>query len=104
MNFTQCPPMANICFRPPVNHPKPNTRFLRTIIRETDNHNAALLAKEAAESKARLDGLVSKDQRSASDIRRRQLGHITAHLTGSSGRRGRTERSSDQSKRRNTSS
>ncbi|KAF2823385.1 hypothetical protein CC86DRAFT_447768 [Ophiobolus disseminans] len=34
--------------------PKPNKNFLRHIIRQTDNHNAALLAREAEESKARL--------------------------------------------------
>ncbi|KAK0806034.1 hypothetical protein LTR59_003852 [Friedmanniomyces endolithicus] len=34
--------------------PKPNTRFLRNIIRETDSHNAALKAKEEEESRARL--------------------------------------------------
>ncbi|KAF9698910.1 hypothetical protein EKO04_003063 [Ascochyta lentis] len=34
--------------------PKPNTNFLRHIIRQTDSHNAALLAKEAEESSSRL--------------------------------------------------
>jgi hypothetical protein len=34
--------------------PKPNTNFLRHIIRQTDSHNAALLAREADESNARL--------------------------------------------------
>ncbi|KAH7079199.1 hypothetical protein BKA63DRAFT_260877 [Paraphoma chrysanthemicola] len=34
--------------------PKPNTNFLRHIIRQTDSHNAALLAREAEESNARL--------------------------------------------------
>lgn len=34
--------------------PKPNTNFLRHIIRQTDSHNATLLAKEADESRARL--------------------------------------------------
>ncbi|TKA64870.1 hypothetical protein B0A49_07590 [Cryomyces minteri] len=33
---------------------KPNTRFLRNILKETDTHNAALLAREAEEAKARL--------------------------------------------------
>ncbi|KAF1958554.1 hypothetical protein CC80DRAFT_14502 [Byssothecium circinans] len=37
--------------------PKPNTNFLRHIIRQTDSHNAALLAKEAEESRARLNGI-----------------------------------------------
>ncbi|KAI9793585.1 MAG: hypothetical protein M1833_000730 [Piccolia ochrophora] len=39
------------------NAPKPNTRFLRNIIKETDSHNASLLAKEAEESRARLQSL-----------------------------------------------
>ncbi|KAI9778253.1 MAG: hypothetical protein M1839_008277 [Geoglossum umbratile] len=43
--------------RPTTNAPKPNTRFLRNIIRETDSHNAALRAKEADESRARLKAL-----------------------------------------------
>ncbi|KAF1913866.1 hypothetical protein BDU57DRAFT_502795 [Ampelomyces quisqualis] len=34
--------------------PKPNTSFLKNIIRQTDSHNAALLAREAEESNARL--------------------------------------------------
>ncbi|KAF2003825.1 hypothetical protein P154DRAFT_519744 [Amniculicola lignicola CBS 123094] len=37
--------------------PKPNTGFLRNIIKQTDSHNAALLAKEAEESRARLKKL-----------------------------------------------
>ncbi|KAI9668328.1 MAG: hypothetical protein M1829_005532 [Trizodia sp. TS-e1964] len=40
--------------RPTSNAPKPNTRFLRNIIRETDSHNSALLAKEAEDSRLRL--------------------------------------------------
>lgn len=40
--------------QPKGNAPKPNTRFLKNIIRETDNHNAALKAKEEGESRARL--------------------------------------------------
>ncbi|KAF8249754.1 hypothetical protein K440DRAFT_621231 [Wilcoxina mikolae CBS 423.85] len=39
---------------PPGAAPKPNTRFLRNIVRDVDSHNAALLAKEAAEAQARL--------------------------------------------------
>ncbi|KAI9788185.1 MAG: hypothetical protein M1835_002405 [Candelina submexicana] len=49
--------------RPTVNAPKPNTRFLRNIIRETDSHNAALLAKEAQESRARLQLLRGEPER-----------------------------------------
>lgn len=76
-------------YRPPSNKPKPNTRFLRNIIKDTDSHNAALLAKEAAESRARLRSLGSNEHREekasrvgGGDIRRRQLGDIAAILGG----------------------
>ncbi|CAH0016811.1 unnamed protein product [Clonostachys rhizophaga] len=80
----------------PANLPKPNTRFLRHIIKDTDTHNKALLAKEAAESKARLEDLEHseevkrlKSNPNTHDIRRRQLGDIHAILGGK--RRRRTE-------------
>ncbi|OBT68416.1 hypothetical protein VE03_02821 [Pseudogymnoascus sp. 23342-1-I1] len=73
--------------KPPANKPKPNTRFLRNLVRDTDSHNAALLAKEAAESRNRLEQLVTKDTRRANDIRRRQLGSITAVLNGNAPKR-----------------
>ncbi|OBT71873.1 hypothetical protein VF21_10567 [Pseudogymnoascus sp. 05NY08] len=76
--------------KPPANKPKPNTRFLRNLVRDTDSHNAALLAKEAAESRNRLEQLVTKDTRRANDIRRRQLGSITAVLNGNAPKRQRT--------------
>ncbi|CAD6447705.1 92366624-0a68-4619-883b-c84b556f4f16 [Sclerotinia trifoliorum] len=75
--------------KPPPNKPKPNTRFLRNIIRDTDNHNSALLAKEAAEARARLEGLSNggrerkvESKVAPGDIRRRQLGDIKAILGG----------------------
>ncbi|KAL8775977.1 MAG: hypothetical protein Q9213_008421 [Squamulea squamosa] len=43
--------------RPTTNAPKPNTRFLKNIIKETDNHNAALRAKEIADARLRLRGI-----------------------------------------------
>lgn len=49
---------ADSC-RPTTNAPKPNTRFLKNIIKETDSHNAALRAKEAQDAKARLRQLQS---------------------------------------------
>ncbi|KAG6009884.1 hypothetical protein E4U21_000986 [Claviceps maximensis] len=71
----------------PPSGPKPNTRFLRHIIRDTDAHNKALLAKETAESKARLSDLERADETrrkksnpDARDIRRRQMGNIHAIL------------------------
>ncbi|KAF7856334.1 hypothetical protein EAF04_009862 [Stromatinia cepivora] len=75
--------------KPPPNKPKPNTRFLRNIIRDTDNHNSALLAREAAEARARLEGLSNggrerkvESKVAPGDIRRRQLGDIKAILGG----------------------
>ncbi|KAH7235855.1 hypothetical protein BKA59DRAFT_516381 [Fusarium tricinctum] len=80
----------------PANMMKPNTRFLRHIIKDTDNHNKALLAKEAAESKARLKDLERteelkrrKTNPNVNDIRRRQMGDIHAILGGK--RRPKTE-------------
>ena len=73
----------------PSTKAKPNTRFLGRIIKETTSHNAALLAKEAAEAQARLDDLTETEEKkrrklnpSASDIRRRQLGNISSILQG----------------------
>ncbi|MCJ1468617.1 hypothetical protein MMC07_007246 [Pseudocyphellaria aurata] len=45
--------------RPTTNAPKPNTRFLKTIIKETDSHNAALRVKDAQDAKARFRQLQS---------------------------------------------
>ncbi|KAL8873225.1 MAG: hypothetical protein Q9174_001272 [Haloplaca sp. 1 TL-2023] len=45
---------SGILTRPTTNAPKPNTRFLKNIIKETDSHNAALKAKEVADARARL--------------------------------------------------
>ncbi|RDA84910.1 hypothetical protein CP532_0450 [Ophiocordyceps camponoti-leonardi (nom. inval.)] len=71
----------------PAKLPRPNTGFLRRIIKSTDTHNKALLAKEATESKVRLDALnrSSEAQRrrrnpDARDICRRQMGDIHSIL------------------------
>lgn len=73
----------------PTTKAKPNTRFLRNIIKQTESHNEALTAKEAAEAQARLDALAAakareerKHRPGAQDLRRRQLGIITATLGG----------------------
>ncbi|TVY30351.1 hypothetical protein LHYA1_G001616 [Lachnellula hyalina] len=85
--------------KPPSNKPKPNTRFLTNIIKDTTNHNQALLAKEAAESRARLQSLATAERRGeksrvvgGGDIRKRQLGDIAAIL-GNGGRRAKRPRS-----------
>ncbi|RDW77221.1 hypothetical protein BP6252_05274 [Coleophoma cylindrospora] len=98
--------------KPPANKPKPNTRFLRNIIKDTDSHNAALLAKEAADAKARLESLTGNDRRpsksshvAGGDIRRRQLGDIAAILGGRPAKRKRPEegRALERSERHNSS-
>ncbi|KAI0487275.1 hypothetical protein F4859DRAFT_464336 [Xylaria cf. heliscus] len=85
----------------PANQPKPNTRFLNNIIRDTNSHNRALLAKENAESQARLRDLEEADRRKRDeeerkarrskpgpgDTRKRMLGDIAAILGGPSKRR-----------------
>ncbi|KAM3434438.1 hypothetical protein MY4824_005390 [Beauveria thailandica] len=78
-----------------TNMPKPNTRFLRNIIRGTDTHNKALLAKEAAESKARLRRLEHAEETkrkklnpTTKDLRERHMDDIQAILGGGK-RRGR---------------
>ncbi|KAL9587237.1 MAG: hypothetical protein Q9212_000396 [Teloschistes hypoglaucus] len=50
--------------RPISNAPKPNTRFLKNIIKETDNHNTALKAKEVADARVRLRGIDRHEARS----------------------------------------
>lgn len=42
--------------------PKPNTRFLKSLIRDTDSHNAALKAREEEESKQRLREFQREDR------------------------------------------
>ncbi|KAK4543481.1 hypothetical protein LTR36_005624 [Oleoguttula mirabilis] len=56
--------------KPNGNAPKPNTRFLRNIIRETDSHNAALKTKEQEDSQARLRELRQVDQGTGGKRRR----------------------------------
>ena len=56
--------MSEQC-RSTFNAPKPNTRFLKNIIRETDSHNAALRAKEMQEARNRLRDLRGSDRVSA---------------------------------------
>ncbi|TLS22113.1 uncharacterized protein PpBr36_09350 [Pyricularia pennisetigena] len=90
----------------PENKPKPNTRFLRNIIRTTENHNAALLAKEAAESQARLQELSDAEEKTRqrrrpdpNEMRRRQMGNISAILLGGKRRRDGEEGSSREMRR-----
>ena len=56
--------------------PKPNTRFLKSIIKETDSHNAALRAKEAQESRVRPRSFRKDEQRDS----RKNLDHGTSRV------------------------
>lgn len=65
---------------------------MHTIIKSTDRHNKALLAKEQSESQARLRDLADAEEEkrkkyrpTAGEIRGRQLGNIAALLGGQSG-------------------
>ncbi|GLB09199.1 hypothetical protein AtubIFM57258_005111 [Aspergillus tubingensis] len=59
--------------RPTGAAPKPNTRFLRHIIRETDNHNTALKRKEEREARERMRQLRNQaSSSSANDTNRDQ--------------------------------
>ncbi|PSS03250.1 hypothetical protein BD289DRAFT_478716 [Coniella lustricola] len=76
----------------PTSKFKPNTRFLRNIIKGTNRHNDALTAKELSESQARLKDLASAEEEkrkkynpTANEIRGRQLGNIAALLGGKAG-------------------
>ncbi|EME38612.1 hypothetical protein DOTSEDRAFT_139968 [Dothistroma septosporum NZE10] len=51
--------------------PKPNTRFLKHLVKDVDSHNAALLKKEAEESRARARARKLKDERNGGDERSR---------------------------------
>ncbi|KAI0130449.1 hypothetical protein BJ170DRAFT_620201 [Xylariales sp. AK1849] len=85
----------------PARHPTPNTRFLNNIVRNTDNHNRALLAQERADSQARLRDLEGSEEKkrqaekerssrlrpAPADTRKRMLGDIAAIIGGTSKRR-----------------
>ena len=78
----------------PANKAKPNTRFLRNIIKGTEHHNKTLLAKEHAEAQARLREHTTAEEEkrrkyrpNAGEIRGRQLGNIAALLQGQQGQK-----------------
>ncbi|KAK0661548.1 60S ribosomal protein L37-A [Lasiodiplodia hormozganensis] len=86
--------------RPTGQAPKPNTRFLRNILRDTDNHNAALLAKEAEESRARLKALREGGQGSNERPHKsREVDRGNGDVMSRSSKRRRTEDSDDESDR-----
>ncbi|KAE8374427.1 hypothetical protein BDV26DRAFT_270030 [Aspergillus bertholletiae] len=56
--------------RPTGAAPKPNTRFLRHIIKETDNHNSALKRKEEREARERMRQLRNQPSSSLNGSRK----------------------------------
>ncbi|KAJ6087305.1 hypothetical protein N7467_006219 [Penicillium canescens] len=56
--------------KPAGNAPKPNTRFLRHLIKETDNHNTALKRKEERESRERMRQLKAQSSTASSSTDR----------------------------------
>ncbi|KAL3436725.1 hypothetical protein BDV09DRAFT_193583 [Aspergillus tetrazonus] len=73
--------------RPTSSARKPNTRFLRHIIKETDNHNAALKRREEREARERMRRL-------------RDQGSSSAQASSGDHRHGRSRRSDDRDSRR----
>ncbi|KAJ4325522.1 hypothetical protein N0V94_000665 [Neodidymelliopsis sp. IMI 364377] len=63
--------------------PKLNTNFLRNIIRQTDSHNAALLAKEAEESSSRLRQMNRDKEKERTEAVDRAKRRIEGRLKGS---------------------
>ncbi|KAL1870397.1 hypothetical protein Plec18167_007532 [Paecilomyces lecythidis] len=55
--------------RPTTGAPKPNTRFLKNILRDTDSHNAALKRKEEEEARERMRKLRAEKSSSGSHRR-----------------------------------
>ncbi|CAN9263325.1 unnamed protein product [Alternaria sp. RS040] len=87
--------------------PRPNKNFLQHLIRQTDSHNTALLAKEAEESRARLRKM-DRDRKRAGgreeDNGRGPEGRLTTAASDSNGPdatpRRRRDRSEDKSRHR----
>ncbi|KAK6431436.1 hypothetical protein LTR95_012404 [Oleoguttula sp. CCFEE 5521] len=83
-------PPAHLRQKRQKNAPKPNTRFLKQIVSQVDSHNAALLAKENADSRARLRALVGVGQPTSTSTsdrghdrkRKREGGHERAGRWG----------------------
>ncbi|KAF4230929.1 hypothetical protein CNMCM8980_007863 [Aspergillus fumigatiaffinis] len=69
--------------RPTGAAPKPNTRFLRNIIKETDSHNAALKRKEEREARERMRQLRGQaSSSSANDAKEQEAGNQGIVLIG----------------------
>ncbi|KAL8839049.1 MAG: hypothetical protein Q9170_001885 [Blastenia crenularia] len=86
--------------RPTTNAPKPNTRFLKNIIKETDSHNAALRTTEVADARARLRGIDGKKDEDGQPMR---FGQRRAGEDGHSSKRRRLDRGDEDERRKHSS-
>ncbi|KAI4908095.1 uncharacterized protein J4E92_010924 [Alternaria infectoria] len=66
--------------------PRPNKGFLQHLIRQTDSHNSALLAKEAAESRARLRMMDREKRQAPGQGDARAPGRCDVESAGNQGR------------------
>ncbi|KAK9563586.1 hypothetical protein V6Z77_003942 [Aspergillus fumigatus] len=71
--------------RPTGAAPKPNTRFLRNIIKETDSHNAALKRKEEREARERMRQLRGQALSSSSNGTKERDRHRSRRLSDNLG-------------------
>ncbi|CAN9295564.1 unnamed protein product [Alternaria alternata] len=83
--------------------PRPNKNFLQHLIRQTDSHNTALLAKEAEESRARLRKM-DRDRKRAGgreeDNGRGPEGRLTTAASDNNGHDATPRRRRDRMKRK----
>lgn len=83
--------------------PKPNTRFLRNIVRDVDSHNSALKAREEADARARQrrlrrEGQPSKDREEDEEERKKRRRRRNEN-DGEEGGKARSERHREERKR-----
>ncbi|KAJ6114866.1 hypothetical protein N7486_000644 [Penicillium sp. IBT 16267x] len=83
------------------NAPKPNTRFLRHLIKETDNHNAALKRKEEREARERMREMKEQSAAASTSTARSTRGQDPSRARDSE--RPRREDREDRRRRRSRS-
>ncbi|KAF3936696.1 hypothetical protein ABW19_dt0200569 [Dactylella cylindrospora] len=81
----------------PNSAPKPNTRFLRNLVKEADSHNTALLAKEAEEARLRLENFKRDERRRKDREREEEKGYSRSKSRSRSPEKSRRRRSRSRS-------
>ncbi|KAJ5998919.1 hypothetical protein N7451_006729 [Penicillium sp. IBT 35674x] len=87
--------------KPASNAPKPNTRFLRHLIKETDNHNTALKRKEEREARERMRQLKKQSAAASESTARSSRGQDPSRVRDSA--RPRREDREERRRRRSRS-